>query len=279
MADRLHRRRWLAGIGRATCADQRTVPASGPVRSVRATAPGRGAGGGRVERFNGGTCAGRGGGSANRCGFGAVDLERWPALAGRFRGAGHRNVPGCAHAADRIQRLECGGARSLGCGGHGTTRSVFDGPDHRLGPDHGRCRGVVGTGGASRADRGVFPARPAAPCAATTTGLGRFSGRGSQHSYTATVGPRTASALPRCDRPGHRLASTTGHGASAYRPLVESGHRCTAPAIRAARAPLVGKPSPPLATLERRTGGAPAQGRAVAHPGGVVQRACAFPGR
>jgi hypothetical protein len=34
------------------------------------------------------------------------DGQRLRALSRR---AGHRNVPGCAHAADRIQRLECGG--------------------------------------------------------------------------------------------------------------------------------------------------------------------------
>ena len=76
-------------------------------------------------------------------------------------------------------------------------RPAVDGADHRLGPDHGRCRGVPGTGRASRADRGVFPPRPAAPCAAATAGLGGFSGRGSQHSHPSTVGARSASALPR----------------------------------------------------------------------------------
>ena len=52
-----------------------------------------------------------------------------------------------------------------------------DGHDHRLGPDHGRCRGVAGTGRASRADRSVFPPWAAAPCASPATGLGGFSRR------------------------------------------------------------------------------------------------------
>ncbi|MNO99593.1 hypothetical protein D3C76_913670 [compost metagenome] len=244
----------MAGIGSAACADQRVVSASGRFRPVRPAAPGRSAGGGRLGRFDGRACAGRSGRFANRCRRRALDLERRPMLAGRFCGAGHRDVSRRAHPANPVQRLERSSPRSVGCGGHAATRSASDGHDHRLGPDHGRCCGVAGTGRASWADRSVFPPWAAAPCASPATGLGGFSRAGSEHPHTSPVDARTASALPGRHRPRHRLAGAAGHGAGTHRPLVASGDRRAASAVRAACAAVVGKPSSPFATLECRTG-------------------------
>ena len=155
-------------------------------------------------------------------------------------------------------------------------RSAIDGADHRLGPDHGRCRGVAGTGRASRADRSVFAPWPAAACASAAAGLGGFSGRGPQHSHAAAAGARIAPALPGRHRPRHRLAGAAGHGAGAYRPVVEPGDGRAASAVCAACAAVVGKSSPPFAAVECGVGGAVARGRAVADSGGVVQGAGAF---
>ncbi|MNI61462.1 hypothetical protein D3C73_1167360 [compost metagenome] len=177
-------------------------------------------------------------------------------LAGRFCGAGHRDVSRCAHATNPIQRIECGGPRSVGRGSHAAARCAIDGHDHRLGPDHGRRRGVPRTGRTSRADRSVFPPWAAAPCAPPASGLGGFSRRGPGPPHTSPVAARIASTLPGRHRPGHRLAGATGHGSGTHWPLVASGNGCAASAVRAACAALVGKPSPPLATLECRTGSA-----------------------
>jgi uncharacterized NAD(P)/FAD-binding protein YdhS len=79
--------------------------------------------------------------------------------------------------AARTPQTERRGARSVGRCRHAPVRSSVDGIDHRFGLDHGRCRGVAGTGRASWADRGVFPSRIAAARASTTASLGGFSRR------------------------------------------------------------------------------------------------------
>ncbi len=103
-----------------------------------------------------------------------------------------------------------------------------------------------------------------------------FFGRGSQHPHTASVDARTAPALPRRHRPGHRLASAARHRAGAHRAVVEPGDGCAASAVCATCAAVVGKPSPSLAAVECRVGGAAAWGRAVADSGCIVQRVGAF---